>query len=263
MILRVALILLVGCVLAPQASAQSLDGDRFSLSPGVFITDRDTDTRFDSSLGDGTDLDFESDLGLDASDTVFRVDGYFRFSERHRADFSVFDLSRKSSKQIERDIQWGDTSYSIDTVIESNVDLAIYKAAYTYSFLHRDTGYLGATIGVYVADASAGLAEQNLGQAEVGELTAPLPVIGLRGQYALSDRWTFRASGEFFFVEYENVDGSLVDIYAGFDYRVLDHLSLGIGFNTVTIDVGATKNSFDGAIDWRYSGALVFLKFDF
>ncbi len=263
MILRATLVLLLLSILPQQANAQSLDGDRFSLSLGVFITDRNTETRFDSPLGDGTDTDFETDLGLDTSDSVFRVDGYFRISERHRVDFSLFDLSRNASRQIEKDIQWGDAFYNIDTIIVSKVDLAIYKLAYTYSLLQRDKGYLGATIGIHVTDAGVSLAEQNLGQAVVGELTAPLPVIGLRGEYALSDRWTFRASGEFFFVEYDNIDGSLVDLYAGFDYSILDDLSLGIGFNSVTLAVDSTKNSFSGALDWQYSGALVFLKFDF
>ncbi len=257
------MILLLVCILPQQANAQSLDDDRFSLSLGVFITDRDTDARFDSSLGDGTDIDLETDFGLDSSDSVFRVDGYFRFNDRHRADFSVFDLSRKNSRQIEREIQWGDTLYTIDTVLKTDNELAIYKAAYTYSFLRRDTGYLGATIGVYVADWKTSLQEENTGSAGVGDLTAPLPVIGLRGEYALSDRWSFRASGEFFFVEYDNVDGSLVDIYAGFDYSLLNNISIGIGFNSVTLDVDAIKSGFGGALDWRYSGALVFLKFDF
>ena len=249
--------------LAAPAAAQSVDGDQFSLSLGVFITDRDTNARFDSAADTGTPTDFEKDLGLDSSDTVFRVDGYVRFSERHRADFSVFDLSRKSSKQIDRDIQWGDELYSIDTQIKSDFDLAIYKAAYTYSFLQGDSGYLGATIGLYVADTRVSLAEENIGQAEVGEITAPLPVIGLRGEHKLSDRWTFRASGEFFVVEYDNIDGSLVDLYAGFDYRVMDKMSVGIGFNSVSLDVDATKSAFEGAFDWQYSGGLVFLKFNF
>jgi len=263
MLFRASLILAFLSILSPQASAQSLEGDRFSLSLGVFLTDRDTEARFDSSFGDGTDTDFESDLGLDSSDSVFRVDGYYRIGEQHRVDFSVFDLSRNNSKQIQKDILWGDTLYTIDTVLNADFDLAIYKAAYTYSFLSSEDGYLGALIGLHVADVKTSLAEQNIGQAEVGELTAPLPVIGLRGERRLTDRWTFRASGEFFFVEYDNIEGSLVDIYAGLDYSVLDRLSFGAGFNSVTLDVDASKSGFDGALDWKYSGALVFLKFSF
>jgi len=249
--------------LAAPAAADSLDDDRFSLSLGVFITDRDTDAQLDSLMNTGTKTNFESDLGLDSSDSVFRIDGYFRFSERHRADFSVFDLSRNSSKQIDKDIQWGDRLFSIDTVVRSDFDLEIYKAAYTYSFLQGDSGYLGATIGLYVAENSVSVAEENLEQAEVGELTAPLPVIGLRGEHKLSERWSFRASGEFFFVEYDNIDGSLVDIYAGFDYSIFDKMSLGVGFNSVALNVDATKSGFKGGLDWQYSGALAFLKFDF
>lgn len=244
------------------AVAEDLEGDRFSLSLGVFITDRDTDTRLDGSTT-GSDVNFEKDLGLDTSDTVFRLDGHYRFNERHRLDFSWFDLSRNGSKQINRDIQWGDTLYTINTTVNTDVDLQIYKAAYTYSFLRRDTGYLGATAGVYVADTRSGISEQSLGQAEFGEITAPLPVIGLRGEYALSDRWSFRASGEFFFIEYEDIDGSLVDLYAGVDYQLLDNLSIGLGVNSVNIDVDATKTSFAGALDWQYVGGLVFLKFNF
>lgn len=258
-----AIALLATCSLTSTAVAQSIDGDRFSLSLGVFVTDRDTEARLDSSAGDGTDTDFESDLGLDSSDTVLRVDGYFRFAERHRVDFSVFDLSRNNSKQIDRDIQWGDTLYTIDTVIRADFDLSIYKAAYTYSFLNSDKGYLGATAGLYVADVKTRLAEQNLGQTEVGELTAPLPVVGLRGERRLSDRWTFRASGEFFFVEYDNVDGSLVDLYAGLDFRVLDNLEIGFGYNSVDLDVDVQRNQFTGGMDWSYAGGLVFVKFNF
>ena len=248
---------------ATAALADSHDDHRFSLSLGVFITERDTEARLDGSATAGTTTNFEKDLGLDSSDSVFRVDGYFKFNERHRIDFSVFDLSRDASKQIVRDIQWGDTAYTIDTVLETDLSLEIYKLGYTYSFLQSEQGYLGGTAGLYVADSKTSLAEESVGMAEVGELTAPLPVIGLRGEYALSDRWSFRASGEFFFIEYDNIDGSLVDIYAGLDYRVLDNLSIGAGFNSVTIDVDASRNRFEGGLDWQYSGGLVFFKFDF
>ena len=242
--------------------AQDLEGDRFSLSLGVFVTDRDTDTQLDGTTT-GSDINFEKDLGLDTSDTVFRVDGYYRFNERHRLDFSVFDLSRSASATIDRDIQWGDSLYTVNTVVDTDVDLKIYKAAYTYAFMRRDKGYLGFTAGLYIADTRSSIAEQNLGQAEIGDVTAPLPVIGLRGEYAISERWSFRASGEFFALEYEDIDGSLVDLYAGVDYQILDNMALGLGVNSVSFDVDATKTSFAGALDWQYVGGLVFLKFNF
>lgn len=257
------LTLLILILLGTNALADSHDDERFSVSLGVFITDRDTDTRLDATATTGSDINFEKDLALDTSDTVFRLDGYFRIAEKHRIDFSVFDLSRDASTPISRDIQYGDTMFSINTVVNTDVDLQVIKAAYTYSFMQRDNGYLGATAGLYILDTKASLSNPTLGQAAIGDATAPLPVIGLRGEYEFADRWTFRASGEFFFVEYEDINGSLVDLYAGVDYRVLDNMSVGLAINSVTIDVDSEDANFRGALAWRYTGGLLFLKFDF
>jgi hypothetical protein len=247
----------------PALAAGTLDGDRFSISLGMFFTDRDTETQLDGTTANGTPTDLESDLGLDSSDNVFRVDGYLRFNEKHRVDFSVFDLSRSNSKQIDREIQWGDSLYSVNTAINAKFDLTIYKAAYTYSFMQRENDYLGVTVGVYTADTKVSLSEQTLGQVEVGDITAPLPVIGLRGEYEFADKWTFRASGEFFFVEFDNIDGSLVDLYVGVDYAVRDSISVGLGVNSVNLDIDASKTRFQGSLDWKYTGGLLFIKFDF
>ena len=248
---------------ASGAAAQPVDDDRFSISLGLFITDRKTQTRLDGILGRGTDVNLERDLGLEGSQRVFRVDGYYRFNERHRVDFSVFDLSRNSARRIEREIRWRDRLFTIDTAVETDSDLTIYKAAYTYSFLRRPKGYMGATAGLYIADAKTSLVEQNLGSAEVGDVTAPLPVIGLRGQYEFADRWTFRGSGEFFFVDTGDVKGSLVDLYVGVDYQVLDYMAIGLGLNTVSVDVDTSATNYRGVLDWQYTGGLLFFKFDF
>ena len=70
---RLALLLVM--FLSANAIADSHDDERFSVSLGAFITDRSTDTQLNSAANPGTDIDFENDLGLENSDTVFRVDG--------------------------------------------------------------------------------------------------------------------------------------------------------------------------------------------
>jgi hypothetical protein len=240
------------------------DDESFSVSLGVFLTNRDSKARVDGTIPDsGTPVDLENDLGFDKSDTVFRIDGYYRFNEKHRIDFSVFDLSRSASKQIEREIDWNDTIYPIDTVIDANLDLAIYKLAYTWSFMRRDNGYLGLTAGLYTADIGTSLAAESIGRASSGGVTAPLPVFGLRGQYDFSEKWTLRGSAEIFALEYGDFSGSLYDVYAGVDYQITDHMALGAGINLVNINVGVSKPNLDGDLDWRYEGGLAFLKLDF
>lgn len=250
-------------LLAITGSAIAREDPRFSISVGAFFTDRESETRLDGKNGRGTDIDLEHDLGLRKSDTVFRVDGYWRFAEKHRFDFSAFDLSRSSSKQIGREIIWGDTTYPVSSTVKTDLDLTIYKAAYTWMFLKRDRSFLGVTAGLYVADLSATLSTSGGVNLESNDLTAPLPVIGVRGEYQFADRWALRGSGEIFAVDYGDYEGSLYDVFAGLDFSVTKTIAIGVGINAVELDVGVTKSRFQGDISWQYEGALAYLKFDF
>ena len=238
--------------------------EKLSVSLGVFLTSRDSETRIDGQIPDsGTPVDLENDLGFDKSDTVFRVDGYYRFNDKHRIDASVFDLSRSASKQIEGEIDWNDTVYPIDTVVNASLDLSVYKLAYTWSFMRREDWYLGASLGVYVMDTGMSIRADSGGQFSSRGTTAPLPVLGLRGQYDFSEKWTFRGSAEFFALDYGDYSGNLYDLYAGVDYQFSTHVAVGLGINSVRMDVGVDKPNFNGDLNWQYTGGLLFFKFDF
>ena len=71
-------------------------------------------------------------------------------------------------------------------------------------------------------------------------------MIGLRGQYDISEKFTFRASGEVFALEYEDYDGSLIDLFVGLDYKLFTHTAVGVGFNSVKLDIGVTKQNSAG-----------------
>lgn len=248
----------------PTAMGQTNDLTKFGFSIGVFVTDRDSQSRIDGAVGmSGTEVNLEGDLGLDSSDSVFRIDGYYRFNQKHRLDFSTFDLSRSASRVIQRDIEWNGTLFPVNTNLDSDFDLNIYKLAYTWSFIQRDKGYLGLTAGLYVARIGTSLNSQAIGERESSGITAPLPVVGLRGQYDFTEKLSFRASAELFALEYEDYDGSLYDLYAGFDYQFFEHVAIGLGINSVQLNVGIDKSNFNGDLNWQYDGGLLFFKFDF
>ena len=188
------------------------------MSLGLFVTDRGTQLKVTGDVPDSaTDVDLENDLGFDTSDSVLRIDGNFRFNQTHRIDFSAFDLSRSASKQIQRDIEWDGEVYPIDTVVSAGLDLTIYKLAYTWSFMRWERGFVGASIGAYMADIGTSIAANTLSQSSSHGVTAPLPVVGLRGQYAIADKWSLRGSAEFFGFDNGDFSGNLYDMYAGID----------------------------------------------
>ena len=84
---------------------------------GAFITDRQSNTRFDSDAGDGTDIDMEDDLGLESSTNAARLGGYVWLGRRHRLDGAYFDLSRTASIPIQETIDFGDQTFEINTAL--------------------------------------------------------------------------------------------------------------------------------------------------
>jgi hypothetical protein len=85
------------------AGANPLD-DTFALSIGAFILNTNTTVRADGSAVEvGTPIDVERQLGI-SDRTSFRLDGYWRFLERHKIRVMYFDESRSSQKNITDEI---------------------------------------------------------------------------------------------------------------------------------------------------------------
>ena len=246
------------------ASAQpTKGGERASIMVGAFITDRQSETRFDSNAGDGTDIDMEDDLGLDSSTNVGRIGGYVWLGKRSRLDGAYFDLSRSASIPIQENIDFGDEHFQINTVLNTQSDLTIIKGDYTFAVLAKDRGYLGVTAGLYIAETGFALSQPTLGRAESEDVTAPLPLFGLRGEYAINDRITLTGAAQWFGYSTEGLDGHLTDFYVGADYGFGKRMAVGLAYDRVSMNIGAEDTSgFSGQLDWGYDGFLLYFKYD-
>ncbi len=262
--IKFLLMLLLCCPLTTFSQETAIDNSKWGFSLGAFFADQDMKTKFEANFGDIDEpVDLEDDLGLQDSQSVFRLAAYYDFNERHRLDFDVFDLSQSATATLLVDIEWGDTVFPIDTEISTGLDLTIYKVAYTYQLLRREKYRLGVIGGLYVADIALDINVLESDQREGGDVTAPLPVFGLRGEYFISDRWRASASAEWFGLTLDNYEGSLHDFMLGIDYRFGDHAAVGLGFNIVEIDVDATEEGLRADLLWQYSGLIGYLRFSF
>ena len=251
----------VSATLLGQEPAQR---ERAAISLGAFISRPATEARVDNDAGQGTDLNLEDDLGLQSSTTIARFDGHWWLSRRNRLDFSVFNYNRDGTRTIDKTINFGDQTFAINTVVNSEQNLDIAKAAYTFAPVIKDRGFVGLTAGLYVAQTKLSLSQATLGTAQTEDLTAPLPVIGVRGQYAVTDRIKLRGSLEVFGIDTGDVSGHLNDFNIAADYGFGKRFSLGLAYNDVAMNIEASEagNGFRGALDWGYSGWLLYMNMD-
>ena len=91
--------LIIGLTFALCTGAYAIEDDRYDEHPvderfkirigGFLIDSFDTTARFDSTrFPVGTLIDLEENFNLESSQTVLRIDGFYRFNNKHRIDWT-------------------------------------------------------------------------------------------------------------------------------------------------------------------------------
>jgi hypothetical protein len=246
-------------------------GDAFNVAVGTFIVNTDTTLRLDGNAGEqGKEIDWEKNFG-EGDVNRFRLDGYWRFADRHKLRALVFSSSRGGSRTIDEDIIWGGETFSANATIDGEFRFSIYELAYEYAFVRRDNYELAASFGVHYADYKASLGATVPGTngspdrsvEKSGSIGAPLPVIGLRGIWALSDTFSMDASGQFFSLTYGDIEGNIQDYRILLNWQPKSWLGLGVGYDHFSVNVDVDGDNFRGKMDWAYHGPMIFYSFSF
>jgi hypothetical protein len=240
--------------------------DRFTLSLGTFFLNTETTLALRGTAGQvGTEVDLEQDLGLDSGDR-FRVDANWRISGRHHVRALYFDYGNSKSRTLDRELVIGDTTYPVNVTVEAGLSTTIYELAYEYAFWERENWELLGSIGAHVARFSFSVRGNGTvagqpvnARTESASATAPLPVVGGRYIWRFAPDWYLEAQAQYFKISIDNIDGEIIDMRAGVNWMFTKHFGLGLGWNDFTTDVDVGKERFDGSLDWRYSGAQVYI----
>jgi len=261
--------------LAEEWNLEEKPWEKFGANFGVFLSTMDTSFRIGSALG--ASLDVEELLGLDTTTSVFRLDALWRFSEnrRHRLDLSWFSIRRDGERQILRDIVIEDDNGNPITIVSgTNVssffNLDIYELNYSYSFFQDERIDLAGSIGAYIMPMDFGIKVTGLvDEEDSANFTAPLPVVGLRMDIALTPKWFIRTGGQVFYIEFDNFTGSLLKFRAAVEYNPWKHVGLGLGFDSLSAMVEVKEDTdwpgidFKGEVDFNYTGLQAYVRLFF
>lgn len=269
---------LMACALGLLASNGALAAEdplhaRLSFDAGWFFLSTDTRVRVDGETTGsvGTDIDFDESFGVGDVDR-FRFDGMWRFAKRHALRAMYFENNRRGSRDLSRDISFGDTVFPVDATVSAKSELTVAQLSYEYAFHRRQDYELAASIGLHMLKAGLGLAATIDGPGGSGAVAldeeatskAPLPVIGLRGLWRLSDKVYVGAQAQFFSAEIDKYDGTLADLKAQIVWQFTPHFGAGIGYNDFRFRFDVDEpGDLSGRLRWSYGGAMLFLSATF
>ena len=268
--LPVLLAVSIGTARAESEEANLFE-NTFYVSLGTFIVGTDTRVQVNGQAAVGDEIDLEKTFGV-SDKQRFRIDGYWRFADRHKVRFLWFERSAQASRVLEDGIEFDGTIFPASTRVKLTNDFAVYELAYEYVVLQRPNFELSGSFGLHYAEFSAELdgKASPIGGGTVeatlrgtASLDAPLPVIGLRGLWHVGRNWWLDASAQFFALEIDSYSGNLQDYRAAISWQPKPYAGVGFGYNAFRVNVDLDTSDFRGSLDWAYYGPQVFFTASF
>jgi len=197
-----------------------------------------TTIRLDSeSLGEGTTLSFEDDLGLPEKKAVPSLSFEWQFSRRHRLGVRWQDISRDSTTQILEEIEWGGEIIPIEANVTLGFDIRTLSIDYTYYPWIKERWAGGFGLGFRVMDLKTTLSVEGIELEEQVNGTAPLPYINFEYRRIIGERWRVKAALGWLEVKIGDIKGGqYIGRLAG-EYITGRHWGFGAALNYSNVDL--------------------------
>ena len=265
------LILVVALVAGPALAQENILDDKWTIRLGSYFTSIDTDIRLDSDRIDGDRFDLETDLDLDNSDTLGRLEVEYRFFRRHQVNFSYYELSRSSQKTITRDIQIRDRLIPLSADVGARFRSEFLEFSYTYWAVRKERVAFGITGGVAFISAGTDLAFQLrddggdlFDEGESASADVPIPTVGFEVRYAIHPRLMLRAFSSLIDADIDDeVSGRFLVYGVGLEHRTFSRVGFGVSLNAIDLKAEVKRRFWNGEVGYRISGIQVYLRLGF
>lgn len=248
---------------ATAASEGEVSPDRLKFRLSSYnVFDADTDIAVFSSSGAGATVNFGDDLGGEKVVTIPRLDGYYRFNEYHRIDFTVFKTDRSGLEVLDLNVDLGEESYVIGDLLETDIKFSFLKLGYAYSFFHSPDVELSFTVGLNITEYDFSFGLENGGQSGSTGASAPLPTYGFRMAYNIDSNWSLYYVSETFFIHIDDeLKGALLNYELDLEYRFDNSFVLGAGISRISADLDVSSSDWQGRLADSNRGLLIYLAY--
>jgi len=218
------------------------------------------------ALGIGANIDLTNTLGVNSSTDALRLDGLYRFNDRHAIGVSYYRVGLSGSKSINQEILINDQTIAAGAGTQTSLSFNTYRLIYNYSFYRNDKVELAVSPGLYMMQTKFSFAAQGqittptagtINTTVVNEqLTLPLPSIGLVANYNITPKLQFQSRYDVFYLTIGDYTGTMFEFYAGLEYRLHKHFAMGAAFDRLQAGL---KGSGDQGFNVNFSYNLAYV----
>ena len=133
------------------------------------------------------------------------------------------------------------------------------QLAYNYSFYHSSKVELSVSAGLNITSYDLKFEKADGTSAESADVTAPLPMFGLRMGYAITPKWYVHYVTESFFIDIEDkFKGAILNYELNTEYKLFDNFAIGAGLARLGISADIDDDNWRGSVSDTYSGFTLF-----
>ena len=259
----ICILLFVTIATADNSDEKMTLSDDFRLGIGGYFTGNHQSTlRIKDHNGIAVTLELQNLLDMETSSTSVFLDGYYRFSPAHRVEFGYGQV--KSSGEADPGVK--NDLIDLTAHVSSDLNIAVTKLLYTYSFYHEPKMEVGISLGLHITKIDFDLRADSIVENYSIHITPPLPVLGIRFKYYLLPRWSINYKYDFMFLvssldipnmpNVNSIKGYITDATIGTEYRIFDHFGLGLAVNYNGLDFELSRERIDLGVHNQVLGFL-------
>ena len=259
-----------------ESPAEDLLNSRFAFALGGFVvTSAIRASLLGSANTNDQQIDFDQRFGIDTEKTRWRGELLWRITPTQHVRFSYFDNDVQGTRVLNQDLAWGDYTFKVRGNVTAETEFRVYELGYEWAFLRRPNYEIVTMAGIHLVDLTLRLSgnasltvDTPTGPVEQAatfttrsnSVPAPLPVFGLRGDWAVSPHVFLDASGEMFSLSYQGINGNWSVLQAGATWMFSKQFGIGLGYERFVIHADVGKEGFSGRLNFGYQGLLIYLR---
>ncbi|WP_455221321.1 hypothetical protein [Kaarinaea lacus] len=265
------LIACAGLLISSQIYAEETKvADKFRIAVGGYtIPSLDSTVALtDADLGAGVSISPEDTLGLESEQLVLRLDGYYRFNEKHSLTYSWYSINSTGNKLVEEEFTWVDENGNTVTIpigasAQARLDYDIFKVGYLWSFYHSNKVELSAGGGLHITRVTIALDVNVTNQGPIDtkdvKTTVPLPVLSFGLSYRVTPKFHWYLKSEAFALAVDDWEGVYTDNTLGLEYRFWKNLGIGTGLGNNSLKITEKTGEYKFSYINRISGILFYV----